>query len=167
MALRVTPYVAGLKAVVWFLSSPSVVYSGQFFNKVDSVGGRLFRLVLVEGENEILRDQNIRLSKKEVERDTLEEENNRLRSLLGLRQKDFPEAVSAEVVARDPREWFHSVVLNKGSADGIAPSAAVVTGSVEEPVLVGRVGEVQAGTSKVLLLSDPISAITVAIWFVS
>src|SRR5690606_2889305 len=100
MALGVGPYVMGLKTAVWFLLSPQVVYSGEFFNRIDSLSGRIFQLVRVEGENHILREQNARLSKREMERDTLEQENNRLRDLLSLRELVFPEGIAAEVVAR-------------------------------------------------------------------
>lgn len=163
MALRIGPYVSGLKAALWFLVSPEIVYSGEFFNKLDFLSGRLFRLVKVEGENHILRSQNARLSKREVERDVLENENNRLRDLLNLKLFVFPEGVAAEVVGQDLRSWFHSTVINKGARDRIPVSAAVVAGSASRPVLVGRVVEVQEDSSKVLLLTDAISAISVSV----
>lgn len=163
MALRIGPYVEGLKAALWFLISPEVVYSGEFFNKLDFLSGSLFQLVKVEGENHILRAQNARLSKREMERDVLEGENNRLRDLLNLKQLVFPEGVAAEVVGRDLRNWFHSVVINKGSADHIPLSSAVVAGDASHPVLIGRISEVQDDSSKVLLVTDAISAIAVTV----
>ncbi len=163
MALRVGPYVMGLKASLWFMLSPEIVYSGQFFNKVDSLSGRLFELVRVEGENHILREQNARLSKREMERDVLEDENNRLRDLLGLKQLMFPIGISAEVVGRDLRNWFHSVVIDKGAIDGIPLSGAVISGSATRPVLLGRIAEVNENSSKVLLFTDAISAVSVTV----
>lgn len=163
MTLQIGPYVTGVKTSLWFLVSPEIVYSGQFFNKLDSLRGRLFGLIRVEGENVILREQNSRLSKREVERDALEQENNRLRLLLNLHQKSFTDSTPAEVVGHDVREWFHSIVINKGLDASISPSAAVVTASDERPVLVGRVAEVEKATSKVLLLTDGVSAISVSV----
>lgn len=163
MALRVGPYVSGVKTAMWFMISPEIVYSGQFFNKLDFLSGRLFHLVKVEGENHILRSQNARLSKREVERDVLEVENNRLRDLLDLKDFVFPEGIAAEVVGRDLRSWFHSVVINKGARDGIPVSAAVIAGSASRPFLLGRVVEVEDTSSKVLLLTDAISAISVTV----
>ena len=163
MALRVTGTVNGIKASVWFLVSPSVAGSGEFFNTLDSATGRFFGLVRAEGENALLREQNAQLSKREVERDALEEENNRLRSLLALRQQKFPSGIGAEVVGRDLRDWFHAIILNKGSSSGITMSAAVMSGTVERPMLVGRIVEVKENTSKVLLLTDALSAISVTL----
>jgi len=161
LTLRLEPYVEGIKSAVWFLISPKVVYSGEFFNKFDSLRGRLFRLVAVEGENVILRQQLTDLSKKEIERDALEKENNRLRGVLGLKEKTFPNAVSAEVVGRDLRDWFHMVLINKGDREGIPPAAAVVVSIDGRPTLVGRVVEIGPHTSKVVLITDLVSAISV------
>lgn len=160
---RVDPTVRGVKTAVYFLVNPTIVYSGEFFNKVDSLSGRLFRLVRAEGENHILREQNARLSKEALERDALQRENDRLRNLLDLRIKIYPEAIPAEVLAHDVRDWFYSFILNKGSKDGIVKSAAVVTGSASAPALVGRIVEVTDRTSKVLLITDPVSAVSVAV----
>ncbi len=163
LTLRIEPYIVGLKTALWFLVSPEMVYSGEFFNKLDSLSGRLFHLVHVEGENVILREQNAMLSKRELERQVLEEENNRLRTLLRMKQQNFPDAIVAEVVGRDLRDWFHAVTINKGSDDGIVPSAAVVAGWKDRPVLVGRVLETGPGLSKILLLTDAVSAVSVTV----
>jgi rod shape-determining protein MreC len=163
MSLRIGPYVTGMKTSAWFLVFPEMVYSSEFFNRLDSTTSRFFELIRTEGENAILRKQNIQLSKREVERDALEEENNRLRSLLELRQHAFPEGIAAEVLGREVRDWFRSVAINKGADQGISLSAAVVSGAPDKPTLVGRIADVRDGTSKVLLLSDPLSAIAVTV----
>src|SRR4029077_19995432 len=51
----------------------------------------------------------------------------------------------------------------KGSGEGVSLSAAVVSGTTEKPTLVGRIAEIHDDTSKVLLLSDPLSAISVTV----
>jgi len=163
MSLRVTGIVNGLKASVWFLVSPSVVETGDFFNTLDSATGRFFGLVRAEGENTLLRQQNAQLSKRDVERDELEEENNRLRALLNLRQQHFPTGIGAEVIGHDFRDWFHAISINKGIANGVNLSGAVVSGTVERPMLVGRIVEAKDDTAKVLLLTDSLSAISVTI----
>ncbi len=163
MSLQAAATVMALKASVWFLVSPTVAGSGHFFNTLDSTAGRFFGLVRAEAENSILRTQNAQLSKREVERDALEAENNRLRALLDLRQQKFPKGIGAEVIGRDMRDWFHAISINKGSADGVGSSAAVVSGTTERPMLVGRVIELRDNVGKVLLLSDSLSAVSVTI----
>lgn len=163
MALQLTPYVIGIKSSLWFLVSPQIVYSGQFFNKIDSLRGRFFHLIRVEGENVILREQNAQLSKGEMERDALEVENNRLRQILGLKEKTFSRSIAAEVVAHDVREWFQSLVINKGMSAGLSQSAAVVGIVNDRPVLIGRVADLDDYSSKILLLTDAVSAISVTV----
>jgi len=163
LANRVDPYVIGFRSVAWFLISPQIVYSGQFFNKLDSLQGRLFQLAMAEGENVILREQNIQLVKKELERDALEIENNRLRETLNLQQRFFPTGIVAEIVGRDIRDWFYSIVINKGEADGIPMTAAVLGKVLKKPALVGRIIELNRHTSKILMITDPLSAVSVSI----
>lgn len=163
LALRVEPYVRGFKGALWFLISPDAVYSGEFLNRFDGLRGRLFHLVVAEGENHILRQQIVEMAKRDIERDALEVENTRLRELLDLRQRKFSDAVTAEVVGFDIRDWFHSIIINKGKKDGVVPSAAVVAGGPERMTLVGRVEEVNETTSKVLLVTDLVSAVSVGV----
>ena len=163
MVLHVSPYVTGFKTAVWFLISPEVVTSGQFFNKIDALTARVFRLIRVEGENYILRQQNAELSKKELERDALEEENNRLRELLDLHEKNFPKAVAAEVIGHDVREFFQAIVINKGLEDGVNPAAAVVAILAGHVRLVGRVLEVSRNTAKIMLLTDAVSSVAITV----
>ncbi len=163
LALRVEPYVRGLKGALWFFVSPGVVYDGEFLNRFDGLRGRLFHLVVAEGENHILREQIAQMAKRDSERDALEIENARLRDLLDLRERKFSEAVPAEAVSTDIRDWFHSIVLNKGEKSGVASSAAVVVGGSAHLALVGRVQEVSEDTSKVMLITDLVSSISVGI----
>ncbi|MCG3204231.1 MAG: hypothetical protein KCHDKBKB_00941 [Elusimicrobia bacterium] len=163
MALRLSGPINAFKSSLWFLVSPGIVRSGQFFNTLDLSTGRFFNLVRAEAENTLLREQNAQLAKRDVERDALEAENNRLRALLGLKQQYFPKGISADVVGLDMRDWFRTIILNKGASSGINTSAAVVAVSSDRPVLVGRVADVSDETSKILLLTDALSATAVSI----
>jgi len=158
MSSKVDPYVLGLKTIGWYIISPEIVYTGRFFNQLDSLKGQIFRLFRVDGENFLLRKENSRLSKMELERNALLEENNHLRGLLDLKQKNFAEGVAAEVVGRDMRNWFQAVILDKGERAGIVLSAAVLAGMPGKFALVGRVKELSETNCKVLLLTDALSA---------
>lgn len=82
----------------------------------------------------------------------LAEENDHLRELLKMRQHD-PSAirwVPAEVVEREPSEWFHLVTLNQGSSAGIRKHSVVITAEG----LVGQVVMVRQDSCDALLLTD-------------
>jgi rod shape-determining protein MreC len=85
------------------------------------------------------------------------EENQRLRKLLGLAKDLSRPYIAAEVIAIGGSNWFHTLVINKGSQDGIREGAPVLC----HEGLVGRVWEVRSHHSIVLLLTDRHSAVGV------
>ncbi len=89
----------------------------------------------------------------------LAEENLRLRQLLGLAQSLKQPYLAAEVIAIGGSNWFHTVIVNKGEQDGVRQGAPVLN----HQGLVGRIGEVNAHHSTVLLLTDRHSAVGVAL----
>lgn len=103
-------------------------------------------------ERRDLREQNTRL-KYEIQRlQALEQENTRLRALLGFRDRYRHELVLAEVVARgDISGWWQTIRLNRGREAGIEADRAVIT----DGALVGRTTTVSLHTADVLLITDP------------
>lgn len=84
-------------------------------------------------------------------------ENERLNQLLEYKyshQNQYDVAL-AEVIGRDPSNWYRTVILNIGIREGIRTDMPVVTAVG----LVGRVVAVTAHTSEVLLLLDNESAV--------
>lgn len=108
-------------------------------------------------ENERLKGRTLEL---EAERDRLleaEATNRRLRELLEFRSQLPPGSLTAAVIANSASTWFHSFILNKGSADGVLQGMAVVS-----PVgVIGQVVAVTSSSSKVLLITDPHSGVDV------
>ena len=101
----------------------------------------------------VLIDENERL-KQQVDELTIENtrlqqdryELTNLRELYNLdAQYDEYEMTGARIIARDPGNWFHSFVINKGVRDGIAVDMNVMAGSG----LVGRVVDVGPNWAKV------------------
>jgi rod shape-determining protein MreC len=112
-------------------------------------------LVGAQEENEKLKKDNARMKEALVEMEGVSRENERLRSLLGYREAfDIP-SVAARVIANDPRSEFKSLIVDRGSDDGVELYMPVVG----PKGLVGRVGRVSKDSSLVLLLNDPNSSI--------
>ncbi|MGH2830248.1 MAG: rod shape-determining protein MreC [Actinomycetota bacterium] len=87
----------------------------------------------------------------------LAEENARLREALGLRVRLALKTKAAEVIAVDSSNFEQAVVISLGTRDGVRKDMPVVVGEG----LVGRVAEAGPGTSKVLLIVDPRSRVSV------
>ncbi|MDR2946132.1 MAG: rod shape-determining protein MreC [Candidatus Adiutrix sp.] len=110
-----------------------------------------FYLVDLRRENEALRERLRQQGQQLTEHGELRAANERLTSLLSLRQA-YPQVVmkAAHVLAWDPGPWFRSIVISVGSDDGVAVDQAVVHGQGA----VGRVIEVTPNYARVLLATD-------------
>ncbi|MBU0481508.1 MAG: rod shape-determining protein MreC [Proteobacteria bacterium] len=85
--------------------------------------------------------------------------NIRLGKLLELKEILPPPTLSAQIIGRDPSQWFKTITVDRGSSDGITRGMPVVT--VEG--VVGQILDGGAHYSKVLLANDPNSALDVLI----
>lgn len=102
-------------------------------------------------ENESLKAKVEELTTENIQYQQDRYELNSLRTLYGLdSQYDDYEKTGARIIAKDPGNWFHSFVINKGENDGIETDMNVISGSG----LVGRVSEVGPDWAKVLSIID-------------
>jgi rod shape-determining protein MreC len=140
------------------ISFPMQEKTRGVFSWFRKVGERYLFLGGVEEDNQRLRR----------ELSFLQEENNRLREdlqavkriqKLAPLQTQYSPNVVANVFARDPSSWFKTVLVDKGEREGVSKDMAVAVGEG----LVGRVIEVFPNTAKVLLVTDPNSAVDVIV----
>jgi len=85
--------------------------------------------------------------------------NKRLRKLLDFRKDIEDPTLSAQIIGKDSTNWCKSILLDKGTMDGVAVNMPIVTYSG----IVGRVQEVTNHTAKVLLVNDINSSVAVLI----
>lgn len=78
-------------------------------------------------------------------------ENTRLENLLSLKQNSVYKVISARVIGRSPDNWSSVIIIDKGRHNGIK-EGMVARGYLG---LVGRVIEVSASASKIMLINDP------------
>lgn len=86
----------------------------------------------------------------------LEAENARLRGLLGLQQANATR-LTAPVIAREPAGWWQSLLIGRGSLQGVKEGAAVLAPGG----LIGLVTSVTPTSARVTLLTDPSSRVGV------
>jgi rod shape-determining protein MreC len=107
------------------------------------------RELLQQVEN--LRRENDRLKVLSLQAGAITRENNQLRSALGWQRQVPWKLKLANVVLRDPANWWRSVEIDLGARDGMVENLPVLTAEG----LVGRVSSVGATRSQVVLLGDP------------
>ena len=111
-------------------------------------------------QNRAYQEDIDRLQSQVVQMRELELENRDLRRLLDLRRRaPLGSLLSVNVIAQDPLSVVQAVTVDRGSDDGVAIDAPVITWRG----LVGRVVDVHPTASKVLLITDVNSAVSTRI----
>ncbi len=113
------------------------------------------------GENERLREQLAKAREQATAGLVARQENAQLRKLVNLDRSPTLvyssfEPVTGRVIARSPTFWNSAVTIDVGSSDGVRVNDPVVGGDG----LVGLIGAVFGGSAKVVLLTDPTSAVS-------
>jgi rod shape-determining protein MreC len=146
------PHKLGLELIGPFQTAISKVsnYAGSIWDKYTD-------LLNVREENEQLRQELLQYKTANIEYREAVATNVRLQKLLELKESLPPPTLSAEIVGKDPSLWFRTFTINRGSSDGVQKGMPVVT--VEG--VVGQVLTSSPNYSKVLLATDPNSAIEV------
>ena len=123
---------------------------------IDSVWSRYIALRNVGEDNLNLRREIASLQEEASRLRERAAATDRLRELLNLKEELPYSTLAARVIARDPTNWYRSIVINKGQDDGIAVDMGVMTPTGA----VGRVVKVQRQLAVVLLLIDRNNAVT-------
>ena len=98
-------------------------------------------------ENELLKDQIAVLTEENMQLQHGKYELTNLRKLYDLDQEyENYKKVGAHIISRDPGNWYHTFVIDKGSSDGIQLNCNVIA----DGGLVGRVSEVGPNHAKVI-----------------
>ena len=97
------------------------------------------QVAAVYRDNQTLRQQNEQLQQTSINTGELVAENARLKAMLAYKQATPQFALlAAVVVGRDPGTWSSTIVINRGTADGVTKDMPVVAPQ-------GLVGSVIAG----------------------
>ncbi|MBI1820297.1 MAG: rod shape-determining protein MreC [Nitrospirae bacterium] len=110
------------------------------------------RYTRLQSEVEVLKGENLQLKESQ-------KENLRLKQLLEIALPVPLKLTAAQVIMRDPSNWYQSLTINKGTDAGVLPGMGVITFSG----IVGRVLKSGAKSSVVLLITDRNSAVPVLI----
>jgi rod shape-determining protein MreC len=139
------------QAAADFVQSPVTTVSAAVTNYFQSFAN----LRSAADENDQLKRRVQELEVELQSRESLRTENDRLKSLLQLKEETKYPILTAKVIGRDPSSWFNTSIINRGSMDGVKLNMPVVT----DGGLVGRIMAVGPLTSQVMLLTDDKSGI--------
>ncbi|MCM1125047.1 MAG: rod shape-determining protein MreC [Lachnospiraceae bacterium] len=142
---------APISAVGGFLIAPLQNGIGKAGSWLNTRSEELVQIRSLLSENEELKAQIDELTMENIKLQQDRYELTNLRELFDLNsQYDEYDMVGARIIAKDSGNWFHSFVINKGSADGLLIDMNVLAGSG----LVGRIVDVGPDWAKVMSIID-------------
>ncbi len=99
-----------------------------------------------------LKQERDRLKIEVIQFDGLLNENNQLRRALQYTERSARSLVAARVINRKPSNWYNTLIIDKGSFDGIVVDSPVIVPVGEDAGLVGKVSDVIGDHSAIVLL---------------
>lgn len=128
-----------------FVQSPVTTVSSGISNYFQ----RISSLRTAQSENDVLKQRIQELEVELQSRESLTVEAQRLRSLLELKEQTDFKIKTAQIIGRDPSAWFDTIIINRGSSDGVRLNMPIIT----KGGLVGRVSAVSFLTAQVHLIT--------------
>jgi rod shape-determining protein MreC len=122
---------------------------------VSGIWGDYLNLIEVRKENRHLLESVKILNTRLLQAGEAVAANERLKKLLDLKTSLRMQTVAATVIGEDGTPWFKTIVIDRGSVDGLREGMPVVASDG----VVGQLVKVAAGSSRVLLLTDHASGI--------
>jgi len=145
----------GLERIAISFIAPFQELSTRTIRFTEDIWKHYFYLVTVSKESHALRERLNQAIGENNQFFETELANTRLRNLLNFQKTVLDRVIPAEVIAKDPSTWFKTVIIDKGSVDGLSKGLPVVM----PQGIAGQVIEVSNHYSKVMLIIDRNSAV--------
>lgn len=155
MTSRQTLPVNGAERVAITLTSPFQSMVRKTIAFTHGIWRTYFICILAVKENEVLKTELSGAREIENRYQELALENARLKKLVNFTHSVPATYVAARVIARDPSPWFKTIMIDKGSDNGLEKGSPVM---VSEGI-VGQIIEVAGRFSRVLMITDRNSAV--------
>lgn len=147
--------VNGIKRVAISVTSPFLGAVTKVIYFTRDLWSTYFMAVRAVNENTLLKKQLGEALEIRNRYQELELENIRLKKFFNFTNAGQGIYIAARIIARDPSPWFQTVMIDKGSNDGLLKGSPAM---VSEGI-VGQVIEVSGNFSRILLITDRNSAV--------
>jgi len=160
-------------ATLDFFTSAFHSFRNGFVRIVDSYGN----YTILKTERDALRKKLENTQDLYLLLKYLEEENDRMRKQLDFKPLVQYPVIHAEIISLDPDNFFRTIIVNKGSDDGVKPympviayqiskSSKSVNGEIPEAInygIVGKIIQVTKTSARILPVSDQYSRVGVKV----
>lgn len=145
-----------LRSAAQVVATPFDWLGSQCMRPFDALGNMVRNMSADGSTLSELEEENARLQGQLASLGEYQAENARLEAMLGLTSAYGMAGTAARVVGGSSSDWDATVVINKGSSDGLAVGMPVVDGNGA----VGQITAVSPSSATVTLLSDPTSGVS-------
>jgi rod shape-determining protein MreC len=162
---RLTPSAKLIKNLVYCVSYFTLRTTDCIFRSAGAFADNVKTIVYMRRENIVFKQKNQELTDKLRNFDAISEEYDNLSRLLKLTKIKNILCVFAGISFRAPDERYQWYILDKGGADGLYNGLPVAMLNKENDILcaAGKIIETQKTSSKVVLITNSISALPVEI----
>lgn len=140
-----------LQSAVSGAVSPLRIVGGSIESATSTVGDTVDNITADQSTLSGLREYNEQLVQQYSQMEEYKQEAQRLQKLLDLKDTYQIEGTGARVIGRSSEAWSQTVIINKGSDDGVSTGQTVMGTSG----VVGQIVSMSSHTATVRLLTDP------------
>lgn len=140
-----------LQSAVSGAVSPLRIVGGSIESATSTVGDTVDNVTADQSTLSGLREYNEQLVQQYSQMEEYKQEAQRLQKLLDLKDTYQIEGTGARVIGRSSEAWSQTVIINKGSDDGVSTGQTVMGTSG----VVGQIVSTSSHTATVRLLTDP------------
>jgi rod shape-determining protein MreC len=159
LTARLNTYILDVKSFLFYILIPTPQAATRTIQITQKLFGNIGEIVRVHQDNLALKKELEKYAGMENEWKQAVEENIRLRALINFPKFQRFTTVKARVISREPDGWFQSILIDRGRDSGVTQDAPVLALAGNRPAVLGRTGEIYANSSKVVLITNVLSAI--------
>lgn len=124
-----------------------------------------FSFINVKEENDELKKQIIALESSKRELENIIGKTDYLKNEAKLLETSNKDILLAQIISKEPGNWYDRFVIDKGSKDGIIKGATIIQGvEIEQDLyqegIIGRVVDVGDNWAKVITIIDELNSIS-------
>ncbi len=142
-----------------FVNSKTQLVYHSLSNSIHHTVDTYLNLIKVKKRNKKLTEENRQLKSRLSLMREIQQENNRLNTLLNFKKKRKKHFISAQIISWDPVSKYQFITINRGSRHNVKKNTIVIN----ETGVVGYVFRIFSDFSQVILLTNPHSAILAVI----
>ncbi|MFH0947599.1 MAG: rod shape-determining protein MreC [Elusimicrobiota bacterium] len=159
LSFNLNPTVKMMRNFLFYIVVTPYSKVNYVVSSVGNLGGNIKEIVNSHQEVLELKNQNQNLLHDLVKLKTLEIENKRLTELLGYKRNIKRNTVIARIIAKPPQQYYKSLIIDKGSDDGLSDNRAVFGFYKGKFGVVGQLTNVEKNVSIVLTITNRISKV--------